>query len=186
MVSIQNTDAVVKHMGGILVCGEALLEDVFAYYKFGRHERALPEKPYFLLSHCTHLLFLLWRTERDNGGILFQKTLRPAAFRAGLDFGTLCYTDCTRQRPHASSLEEHLKNEPQWFKFWLDLLDRLSSGGSTTYNEFSQQMLAQVEQRGFTDAKRSMKSRKRLADLMQTEEQVVSYCAPYRFWKTWY
>ena len=157
-------------MGGILMNGEALLEDMFAYYKFGRHERAFPEKPYFLLSYCTHLLFLLWRTEQDSGGNLFQKTRRPAAFQVNLDFGTLREAEHARRMPHASPLVEHLKNEPQWFMLWLNLLDRLGSSRTAAYHEFSQQMLAQVKQRGFTGARPSRKSKKRRDDLMKSDE----------------
>jgi len=170
MVSIQDTDASIRQAAGILVKMEAVLEDVFAYYKFGRHESAFPEKPYFLLSHCSHLLFLLWRTEQDDGGALFRETRRPSVFEAGLDFGTLRYTDYARRMLHGSPLDEHLKNEPQWFKFWLKLLDALHPSGSTTYHEFSRRMLAQVEQHGFTDAGMSRKDRKRLGDLMKTDE----------------
>jgi hypothetical protein len=170
MVSIQNIDATIKQVAGILVKMEAVLEDVFTYYKFGRYESGFPEKPYFLLSHCSHLLFLLWRTEQDNGGAIFQETRRPAAFRADLDFGTLRYTDYARRMLHGTPLDEHLKNEPQWFKFWLKLLDALNSSGSATYHEFSRHILAQVEQHGFTDAMGSRKDRRQLGDLFRTDE----------------
>ena len=169
MVLTQNSDATTKHIAGILAKVEAVLEDVFAYYKFGRHEGAPPEKGYFLLSHCSHLLFLLWRIEQDNGGTIFQETRRPAAFQTDLDFGTLRYADYTRRMLGADSIEEHLKNEPQWFKFWLKLLDRLSSSGSATYHEFSQHLLTQAEEHGFLDAEKRRKSRRKLVDLMKTD-----------------
>jgi len=170
MVSIQNADAPIRQAAGILVKVEAVLEDLFAYYRFGRHKSAFPEKPYFLLSHCSHLLFLLWRTEQDNGGAVFQETRRPSAFQAGLDFGTLRYTDYARRMLHGTPLDEHLKNEPQWFRFWLKLLEALNSSGRTTYHEFSRHMLAQVEQHGFMDVRMSKKDRKRLGDLLKTDE----------------
>ena len=121
MALTQNSDAVTKHIAGTLVKVEAALEDILAYYKFGRHEIGSPEKVYFLLSYCSHLLFLLWRTEQDDGGTIFRETQHLAAFQTDLDFGTLRYTDYTRRMLHADSFEEHLKNEPQWFKFWLKL-----------------------------------------------------------------
>lgn len=169
MALTQNSDAATKQIAGILAKAEAVLEDVFAYYKFGRHESAPPEKGYFLLSHCSHLLFLLWQTEQDNGGTIFQETRRPAALQTDLDFGTLRCADYTRRMLGADSIEEHLKNEPQWFRFWLQLLDRLSSSGSATYHEFSRHVLTQVEQHSFLDAENRRKSKRKLLDLMKTD-----------------
>ena len=117
-------------------------EDVFLCYKFGRYQDIFPEKPYFLLSHCAHILFSLWRLEEESGGDLFPGRSRPTEFLAGLDFDKLRYTDYKRRILHADSLEDHWRNETQWFELWIRVLEHLDSSSTRLYQEFSRPILA--------------------------------------------
>ena len=144
----------------ILAQMEAALEEVFAYHKFGRYGSTFLEKPYFLLSYCAHLLFSLWSIDEDSGGAIFQGTRCPEALLAGLDFGSLRHVDGASQvlQPDASAAP--LKNKPEWFDFWMKILDGLSSPGILDSQEFAQRVLAPVRDRAFLDGEMSRRDRR--------------------------
>jgi hypothetical protein len=144
-------------------------DDVFLYYKIGRWQDAFPEKPYFLLSHCAHVLFSLWRVEEDGNEDLYEGAPRPTAFLEGLPFGKLRYTDCQRRLLHADSLEDHWRNETQWFKFWIQAMEHLDPCKAALYQEFCQQILAHVGQSSVLRSKAHRRSCKALNHFVKSD-----------------
>ena len=157
-----------QHITEILLKTGSALEEVFQYYKVGRHESTFTGKSYFLLSHCAHLLFSLRSADQDSGGALFQHASGPAAFLAELDYGPLRHADYKRRTHHADSLDDHLKNEPKWFDFWMGLLERLDPREEQGHREFTKRVLTYVGYRGFLEGKAVRKNKKILDDLMKT------------------
>ena len=147
----------------------AASEDVFLCYKFGRYQDIFPEKPYFLLSHCAHILFSLWRIEEESKDELFPGNRRPTAFLAGLDFDGLRYTDYKRRILHADSMEEHWRNETQWFELWMRVLEHLDSTGTNAYQEFARPILAHMTQGDVLEDKSLDKTRKAFGQFMRTD-----------------
>jgi hypothetical protein len=141
MVSSKTTGAV-RHLAESFSAVSSASEGAFLYYKFGRHEGVFSEKPYFLLSYCAHVLFTLWRFEEEDGGTLFLGRPRPTAFLAGLDFGALRYHDYKRRMLHADCIEDHWRNETQWFEFWIQVLEHWDPSNAPVYQEFSRHILA--------------------------------------------
>ncbi len=141
MVGVKTTEAV-HRMAESFSAVSSASEAVFLYYKFGRHEEVFSEKPYFLLSHCAHVLFTLWRFEEEERGTLFHDRPGATAFLTGLDFNALRYQDYKRRVLHADSIEDHWRNETQWFEFWTQVLEHWDPSGTAFYQEFSQQILA--------------------------------------------
>lgn len=144
-------------------------DDVFLYYKIGRWQDAFPEKPYFLLSHCAHVLFSLWRVEEDGNEDLYGGAPRPTAFLEGLPFGKLRYTDCQRRLLHADSLEDHWRNETQWFKFWFQAMEHLDPCKTALYQEFCRQVLAHVGQSSVLGGKAHRRSCKALNHFVKSD-----------------
>lgn len=157
-----------QHITEILLKTGSALEEVFQYYKVGRHESTFTGKSYFLLSHCAHLLFSLRSADEGSGGDLFRHASGPAAFLAELDCGPLRHADYNRRTHHADSLDDHLKNEPKWFDFWMGLLERLDPREAQSHREFTQRVLTYVGYRGFLEGKAVRKNKKILDDLMKT------------------
>lgn len=153
------------HVAGLLLKTEAALEEVHQYYKFGRHGGTFPERLYFLFSHCAHLLFSLWLTENESPAQTFEYAPHLKHAICEVDFGSLRFTDYKRRVLHANADEEHLKNEPQWFKSWMKILEAQSVDGS----EFSQHVLTYVSDPGFLEGRQSRKNRKVLTELMTTD-----------------
>jgi hypothetical protein len=84
---------------------------------------------------------------------------------SGVDFGALRFTDYKRRTLHGNADEEHLKNEPQWFKSWMKILEAQSG----PCDGFSQHILTYVSNPGFLEGQHSKKNRKALAELMTTD-----------------
>ncbi len=158
-----------RHVTEILVKIEAALQDVFSCYKFNRHEYTLCEKLYFLLSHCSHLMFSLWLVDQESQGAVFGKSFPPATFTAGPDFEGLRYTEYSRRMLHADSIGEHLKNEPKWFTVWIQTLERLDPAGGGCFQEFSRQVLQHVEDQTFPERKTSRRDRRGLEELLRED-----------------
>jgi len=168
MASIAASDRT-RQVADTLVKIEAALQDVFSYYKFGRYVDRQFEKPYFLLSHCSHLMFSLWLADQESEGAIFAETHAPVAFSAGPDFNGLRYAEYSRRMLHTGTIEEHLKNEPKWFRFWIEVLEGLDSAGDKCFEGFSQFVQWHVERQTFLERKMGHKVRGRLRDLMQEE-----------------
>ncbi|MBP7050753.1 MAG: hypothetical protein KBE65_07050 [Phycisphaerae bacterium] len=145
MVGAKTTEAV-RRLAESFSAVSSASEAVFLYYKFGRHDGVFSEKPYFLLSHCAHVLFTLWRFEEEERGTMFQDWPGATAFLTGLDFDALRYQDYKRRVLHADSIEDHWRNETQWFEFWIQVLEHWDPSGTASYQEFSQQILAWASQ----------------------------------------
>lgn len=141
MAGVRTTGTVRRLAESLAVIGSAS-DGVFHYYKFGRHEGVFSEKPYFLLSHCAHVLFTLWRFEEEEGSDLFVGQPRPTAFLSNLDFGSLRYNDYKRRVLHADSFEDHWRNETQWFDFWIRILEQWDPSGGAAYQQFARCVLA--------------------------------------------
>lgn len=159
-----------QHAAVILVKTGAALDEIFRYYKFERYGSTFPDKPYFLLSHCAHLLFSLWLAEQDSEGGIFRQGPQPAAFTAGLDFASLRYADYNRRTIHGEALEEHLKNEPKWFEFWMKALERLDPPVAASIQEFSRQVLAHAGLRSFLDGRKTHRNHRALNQFLETDE----------------
>lgn len=164
------------HIADILIKSEAALGELHQYYKFGRHEGTFPEKPYLLLSHCAHLLFSLWLTESESPTGLFEYSSHLNALISNLDFGALRYTDYKRRALHADAYQEHLKNEPKWFKFWLTALEKQDGTRPLDCQEFTQSILTYVSHPCFLEGKIPKKNRKLLAGLMKTDAVAQIFC----------
>ncbi len=167
MPGVETTDRT-QHIAEILLKAGSALEEVFQYYKVGRHESTFTGKSYFLLSHCAHLLFSLRSADEDSGGALLRHASGSATFLAELDCGPLRHADYNRRTHHTDSLDDHLKNEPKWFDFWMGLLERLDPREAQSHREFTQRVLTYVGYRGFLEGKAVRKNKKILDDLMKT------------------
>jgi hypothetical protein len=168
MSSIRRTElthSLVQSFSG----ARAALEDVFQHYKMGRYGEAFPEKSYFLLSRCTHVLFSLWLAEQENERGFFGLAV-PAAFTLGLDFGELRYSEYKRRMLHGDEIEEHLRNETKWFEFWLRILEQFDKANAPAYQKFCQDLLAWVREPGFLEGKAARAHRKALHAFMMGDE----------------
>ncbi len=159
----------IRQVAEILARIEAAHYDVFHYYKFGRYRAGGFETPYFLLSHCSHVMFSLWLADQESGGTLLDSVSLPAAFTSGQDFKWLRYVEYSRRMVHADSVEEHIKNEPKWFVFWVQTLESLDMAGSGCFQEFAQGLLKHVEDQVFLEHKTNRKETARLEALMQDD-----------------
>jgi len=168
MTPTRNVDREV-HLADILLKSQAALEEVRRYYKFDRHAHVFPEKMYFLLSHCAHLLFSLWLTEKESPSGIFTFNAHLDALASELDFEALRYVDYKRRTLHANAYEEHLKNEPNWFKFWLKALQGCEGGPPLDSDAFAQQVLTYVNNPEFLEGTVSRNDRKAFANLMKTD-----------------
>ncbi|UCD53593.1 MAG: hypothetical protein JSW27_13255 [Phycisphaerales bacterium] len=157
------------HMADLLLKSEAALDELHRYYQVGRHEGKFVEKPYFLLSHCAHLLFSVWLAESEAPSGLFQYSPSLNALNANVDFGALRYTDYVRRTVHADALQEHVKNEPKWFRFWVKVLENQDGRRPLDCRRFSQTILTFVNYPDFLEGKVPKKARKGLADLLKTD-----------------
>jgi hypothetical protein len=146
---------------------EAALGEVHHYYKFGRHLAGFPQKPYFLFSHCAHLLFSLWLIEQDNPSGLFAESSSLTAIVEKLDLAPLRYADYSRRMLYANAYEEHLKNEPKWFKFWVKLLHELQGADAASCEEFARQFAACQTEGSLLEGKLARRDQKVLAALVQ-------------------
>lgn len=155
----QVTDTMVKT--------EAALSEMHHYYKFGRYLGVFPQKPYFLFSHCAHLLFSLWLGEQDNPTGVFTRDCSLTALLNTLDLGSLRYLDYSRRMLYANAYEEHLKNEPQWCKFWVKLLQELQQSNAASCEEFSRQFFSCLADPRFLEGKLAKQDERSLADLVQ-------------------
>lgn len=144
-------------------------DGVFLYCKFGRYEGVFSEKPYFLLSHCAHVLFTLWRFEEEEAGGLFLGQPRSTAFLNGLDFGSLRYNDYKRRMLHADSFEDHWRNETQWFEFWIQVLGQWDPSCMAIYQEFSRSILTCVTQSEVLEQKAAHKTHAAFDRFMRTD-----------------
>lgn len=156
-------------LADILLKSQAALEEVRRYYKYERHALVFPEKMYFLLSHCAHLLFSLWLAEQESPTGLFRSNAQMEAMESELDFDVLRYVDYKRRTLHADTYEEHLKNEPDWFKFWLQALHAMGGDQALDAEKFAQEILAYANDKGFLEGTISRKRRRAFADLMKTD-----------------
>ena len=145
----EHTQSLVQSFSG----ARSALEEVFQHYKVGRYGEAFLEKPYFLLSRCTHVLFSLWLAEQDSERGFFATASPPAAFALGLDFGELRYSEYKRRTLHTGPLEEHLRNETKWFEFWMRILQQFDQANTRAYQKFCDYVLAWAREPGFLEGK---------------------------------
>jgi len=168
MTPTRNVD-IEGHLADILLRSQAAWEEVRSYYKFDRHAHLFPEKIYFLLSHCAHLLFSLWLTEKESLADTFSFSASLDTPVSELDFEALRYVGYRRQIPQVNVYEAHLKNEPNWFKFWLKALQAREANRPLDADEFTGQVLTYVNNPGLLEGTVSRKDRKAFANLMKTD-----------------
>ncbi len=157
------------HVAGILLKSQAALEELHRYYKFERHGQVFPEKLYFLLSHCAQLLFSLWLAENESPSGIFGYNTPLEEFVSELDFGALRYIDYKRRTLHGDAYEEHLKNEPNWFKFWLRAMQKQSGTKTSEYDRLAQEVLSYANDPAFLEGKVPRSRKKALADLTRMD-----------------
>lgn len=155
-------------VAGILLETEAALGELHGYYKFGRHKGTFPEAAYLLLSHCGHLLFSLWRAEKESTTSTFEYSSYLKTLISNLDFEALAPTDDTTRTSHADDQEQCLKNDPKWFMFWLRVLETQDGTRPLNCQEFARSVLAYVSHPCFLEGKVAKKSRNTLTGLMKT------------------
>ena len=146
---------------------EAALGELHLYYRFGRHHSPFSQKLYFLFSHCAHLLFSLWLDEQDSPNKVFTGSPGLTALFDQVDFGSLRYLDYSRRMLYANAYEEHLKNEPKWFKFWVKLLQGLQGADVAGSEEFTRQFFACLADRSMLERQLARREKKTLATLVQ-------------------
>jgi hypothetical protein len=146
------------------------LEDVFQHYKMGRYGEAFPEKPYFLLSRCTHVFFSLWLAEQESEQGFFGTAAPPAAFALDLDFGELRYSEYKRRMLQEDGFEEHLRNETKWFEFWMRILEQFDKSNTPAYQKFCQDLLMWAREPGFLEGKVDRAHRKALRAFLRGDE----------------
>ncbi|MBN1509290.1 MAG: hypothetical protein JW955_20765 [Sedimentisphaerales bacterium] len=145
---------------------EAALGELHRYYRFGRHQSPFPQKLYFLFSHCAHLLFSVWLDEQDRPHKVFTSGGLTALFDQA-DFGALRYLDYSRRMLYANAYEEHLKNEPKWFKFWVRLLQGLQGADVAGSEEFARRFSACLADCSLLEGRLARRDHKTLAALVQ-------------------
>jgi hypothetical protein len=146
---------------------EAALGELHQYYRFGRHQSPFPQKLYFLFSHCAQLLFSLWLQEQDGPHKVFTGSPHLAAMFDRVDFGALRYADYSRRMLYANAYEEHLKNEPKWFKFWVQLLQGLQGADVAGAEMFTRQFFASLTDGKVLEGRFGRRDQKSLAALVQ-------------------
>lgn len=157
MVGVRTTE-IARRLAENYAAVNSAADGVFLYYKFGRYERLFFEKPYFLLSHCAHVLFILWRFEEEEGSPLFAGWPRPTAFLNGLNFTSLRYDDYKRRLLHMDCLEDHWRNETRWFEFWIQVLGHWDPSGAGVHQEFSRCVLSCATQGDILETKAAHKN----------------------------
>ena len=160
----------VEHIVQVLTKTEAALDELHHYYKFGRHADAFPEKPYFLFSHCGHLLFSLWLIEADSQACIFDQDSRLNRIMQQLDCNALRYSEYKRRMLHADAYQEHLQNEPTWFKFWIKAVEVLDGPTVSKSRAFPQKLLEGTVQNGSLEGKPNRKKRQTLQTLVRSGE----------------
>jgi len=160
----------VEHIAQVLTKTEAALGELHHYYKFGRHTDVFPEKPYFLFSHCGHLLFSLWLLEADSEKRIFNEDSRLSRIIQQLDFNALRYSEYKRRMLHADAYEEHLQNEPTWFRFWIKAIEVLDGSTVSQSRAFPQKLLRGTMQDGSLEGKPNRKKRQALQNLVRSGE----------------
>jgi hypothetical protein len=153
----------------ILVKMEAALAEVFGYYKLGRHQGAFWGQPYFLLSYCTRLMHSLWLINEDSGRTIFREGACPAGLLTSLDFESLHHMDDASCLLPPDSSQDPLKNEPQWFSSWMQILDGLRYPGSPDSQEFCHQVLISAGCRAFLDGEMQRRNRRTIQRVVKTD-----------------
>lgn len=153
----------------VLLKFQDALEDIREYYKFGRHTGLFPEKLYLLFSHCAHLLFDLWLAEKETPVGTFKHDPSLDMFIADLSFDALRYVDYRRRTLHIDAYEEHLKNEPAWFKFWVRAVEKQNGGSFRDNRELTQHILSHTSDKEFLEGTMSTKKTRTLARAMKTD-----------------
>lgn len=172
---------IAQHITDILLKADAAQEEMYLYYKFGRYQGEFPEKPYLLMSHAAHLLFSLWAAEQESGLPVLTSNARLAILSENLNLGALRYAAYTQQTHHPNAFDEHFKNESQWFRVWIDAMERPELWGESRFREVSQHMQSLVCHPDFLDGRISQNDRKVLCDLMLTREGGELLCRSVRF-----
>jgi len=157
----------ITQVADMVVKTEAALGELHHYYRLGRHLSAFPQKPYFLFSHCAHLLFCLWLDEQNSAMKVFTESQGLAALFNRVDFGALRYLDYSRRMLYANAYEEHLKNEPKWFKLWIKALQELQGSEAGTFEEFCQQFFSCLTDYSVLEGKLTGREQKALTSLVQ-------------------
>lgn len=165
MIEGQRADRTVQ-LADMVMRTEAALNELHHYYRLGRHLSLFPLKSYFLFSHCAHLLFSLWLAEQDSPTKVFAESPGLTLLFTRVDFGALRYADYSRRMLYANAYEEHLKNEPKWFKFWIRLLQELQGSDASGFEEFSQQFFACLGNCGSLGGRLPRRDQKALAGLV--------------------
>jgi len=160
----------VEHIVQVLTKTEAALDELHHYYKFGRHSDAFPEKPYFLFSHCGHLLFSLWLIEADSQACIFDQDSRLNRIMQQLDFNALRYSEYKRRMLHADAYQEHLQNEPIWFKLWIKAIEVLDGPAVSQSRAFPQKLLEGTMHNGSLEGRPNRKKRQALQNLVRSGE----------------
>jgi hypothetical protein len=168
MVPVKRTDKT-AHIADIAMKTEAALRELHYYYKAGRHLGDSPQKLYFLFSHCAHLLFSLWLIEQNDPTGVIARSPGLATLMPKLDFQALRYLDYSRRMLYANAYEEHLRNEPKWFKFWMGLLQVLQVSDAAGIEKLFGQFSACLAECSFfeLEGRPSPQDQKALADLVQ-------------------
>jgi len=172
---------IAQHITDILLKADAVQEEMYRYYKFGRYHNEFPEKPYFLMSHAAHLLYSLWAAEQDSGLPLLTSNARLAILAENLNLGALRCAAYTQKTRHPDAIDEHFKNESQWFSVWINAMERPELWGESRFKRVSQQMRSLVCHPDFLDGKISQSDRKVLCDLMLSREGGELLCRSVRF-----
>ncbi len=148
---------------------KAALDEVFRFYKWRRHTKDFPEEVYLLFSRCAYICFSLWRYDQKSDGDVFRRSPPPMAFWIGLDFSQL-----QGAAAGAMSLEDpredNVRNNTQWFGFWMKILEQSDPRGAPIYQEFTRQILACVGHHNWLKIKAGRRSRKTLRLFLQRDE----------------
>lgn len=166
MIPIKRADRITQ-VADMVMKTEAALGELHHYHRLGRHLSLFPQKPYFLFSHCAHLVFSLWREEQDSPVKVFTASPGLTALFTKMDFGALRYLDYGRRMLHANACEEHLRNEPKWFRFWVKLLQELQGSEAGTFEEFYQQFFACLDDCSVLEGRLTRGDQKALTGLVQ-------------------
>jgi hypothetical protein len=167
MIPIKRVDRITQ-VADAAVKIEAALGELHHCHRFGRYSSLFPQKPYFLFSHCAHLLFSLWLDEQNSATKVFAESQGLTVLFNKVDFGALRYLDYSRRMLYANAYEEHLKNEPKWFKLWIKALQELQGSEAGAFEEFYKQFFACLSDCSVLEGKLTRRDQKALTGLVQS------------------
>ncbi len=146
---------------------DALLSALKQYGKLGRYASDFPEKPYFLFSQCSRLLYDFQIARQGCGLTAKLENDHLVRLLDRLNFGRLQHFDGTRQAVAPTSGQQ-FKNESEWYRFWFEVIEATEHLAGTDLTTLQQSLLECVGAHGVLISKLDKSARRTVAKLFRT------------------